>query len=235
MNKEKLSSFIKDELLKDVSEEVLNKFETFENLLLEWNEKFNLTAIKDKEEILEKHFIDSLYLLKYLDIKKHSSFLDVGTGAGFPGIVLAIMKPEVEFTLVESNNKKVSFLNEVRTQLHLNNVFILKGRIEELTALRSNFDYASARAVSQLNILTELIIPYLKVRGIFIAYKGSMVDIEIKQSNRAIHSLDSELIQKETYSLPYSKDGRSLVFIIKKKETKKKYPRPYGEIVSKPL
>ena len=235
MNKEKLSSFIKDELLKDVSEEVLNKFETFENLLLEWNEKFNLTAIKDKEEILEKHFIDSLYLLKYLDIKKHSSFLDVGTGAGFPGIVLAIMKPGVTFTLVESNNKKVSFINEVRSKLHLNNVFILKGRIEELTALRSNFDYASARAVSPLNILIELIIPYLKVKGIFIAYKGSMVDIEIKQSSRALHCLDSELIQKETYSLPYSKDGRSLLFIEKKKENKKKYPRPYGEIVSKPL
>lgn len=235
MNKEKLAAFIKEELHVDVTEDILNKFDLYEKLLLEWNEKFNLTAIKSDEEVLEKHFIDCLYLFKFFELRKHSSFLDIGTGAGFPGMVLAIFKSDVNFTLVESNNKKVTFLNEVRSQLSLNNVTILKGRIEDLSSLKSSFDYASARAVSQLNILTELAVPYLKVHGTFVAYKGSMVDIEIKQANKAIHALDSKLVKKEVYNLPYSKDGRSLVFIQKSKENKKRYPRPYGEIVSKPL
>ncbi len=235
MNKELLKRFINNELHLEVGEDVLNKFALFEDLLLEYNEKFNLTAIKDRDEILEKHFIDSLFLLKYLNFRPHSSFLDVGTGAGFPGIALAIMKSDVNFTLVESNNKKVSFLNEVRERLSLNNVTILKARIEDLTSLREQFDYASARAVSQLNVLVELIVPFLKVKGQFIAYKGSMVEIELKQANKAIHVLDSKLIKTELYELPYSKAGRSLAFIEKSKPTKKKFPRPYGEIVSKPL
>ena len=235
MNKIKLASFINDELHLEINEDVLDLFIKYEELLLEWNEKFNLTAIKDKEEILEKHFIDSMYLMKYVSFKKHDSLLDIGSGAGFPGLVLAILNKDIEFTLVESNGKKVTFLNEVRDKLSLNNVTILKGRIEELSALRSSFNYVTARAVTQLNILIELSIPYLKVKGSLIAYKGSMVDIEIKQASRAIHSLDSRLDKVERFSLPYSKDGRSLVFITKNKENKKKYPRSYSEITSKPL
>ena len=235
MNKEKLASFIKDELYIEISEEKLHSFEVYEEMLLEYNEKFNLTAIKDREEILEKHFIDSMYLIKYQDFKKHDTLLDIGSGAGFPAVVLAILLDDVTFTLVESNGKKVSFLNDLREKLNLKNVFILKGRIEELSQLRSSFDFVTARAVTQLNILVELALPYLKAHGTLIAYKGSMVDFEIKQASRAIHSLEGKLVKKEAFNLPYSKDGRSFVFITKTKENKKKYPRPYGEIVSKPL
>ena len=161
--------------------------------------------------------------------------MDIGSGAGFPGIPLAILFPNLTITLVESNGKKVSFLNEVRNELHLNNLFILQSRVEDLKGLRGEFDYVTARAVTQLNILLELAMPLLKVKGHLLAYKGSMVDIEIKQSERAIHTLDSKIYQKNIYNLPYSKDGRSLVDDIKLKETKNKYPREYSLIIKKPL
>ncbi len=235
MDKNKLADFIKNELHLEINEDILDSFDLFESLLIEWNEKFNLTAIKEKEEILEKHFIDSIYLNKFVSFKKHDTVLDIGSGAGFPAIALAIINTDVNFTLVESNGKKVSFLNEVRNKLQLKNVTILNGRIEDLKVLRSSFDYVTARAVTQLNILVELSIPYLKVNGTLIAYKGSMVDIEIKQANRAIHSLDSKFVKKEVFNLPYSNDGRSFVFIKKCKETKNKYPRSYSLIVNKPL
>ena len=235
MNSEKLVSFLKEELHLTNADELVLKFSKYFELLLEYNEKFNLTAIKDEDEVIEKHFIDSMYLNKFVSSKKHDSLLDIGSGAGFPALVLAIINPEVSFTLVESNGKKVDFLNVVREELKLNNVTILKGRIEDLSSLRSSFNYATARAVSQLNILVELMVPYLKVKGTMIAYKGSMVDIEVKQASRAIHMLDAKLDHIERFNLPYSHDGRSFVFITKIKENKKKFPRPYGEITSKPL
>ena len=235
MDKAKLKEFLENELHLNADEALLDSFQKYEDLLLEWNEKFNLTAIKDPSEILEKHFIDSAYLNKFVSLKKHDTLLDIGSGAGFPGLVLALLNKDVEFTLVESNGKKVSFLNEVREKLNLKNVTILNGRIEELNSLRSSFNYATARAVTQLNMLVELALPYLKVHGTLIAYKGSMVDIEIKQASRAIHSLEGKLVRKEAFSLPYSKDGRSFVFIEKCKENKNKYPRPYSLITSKPL
>ena len=235
MDKLKLKEFLENELHYESSDSLLDAFQKYEDLLLEWNEKFNLTAIKDPSEILEKHFIDSAYLNKFVSFKKHDSILDIGSGAGFPALVLAILNPQANFTLVESNGKKVSFLNEVRDQLNLKNVTILKGRIEELNSLRSSFNYATARAVTQLNMLVELTIPYLKVHGTLIAYKGSMVDIEVKQASRAIHSLEGRLEKIERFNLPYSKNGRSFVFITKTKENKNKYPRAYSLITSKPL
>lgn len=235
MDKTKLSTFIKDELKLDINEEIIDKFSLYEKLLLEWNEKFNLTAITKEDEILEKHFIDSIYPSKFVDFSKKGRLLDIGSGAGFPSIPLAILFPNIEFSLVESNGKKVSFLNEVRTSLKLNNVFILQSRVEDLKTLRGEFDFVTARAVTQLNILLELAIPLLKVKGHLLAYKGSMVDIEIKQSERAFHTLDSKLISKNIYKLPYSNDGRSLLDIVKNKETKNKYPRPYSIITNKPL
>ncbi len=235
MDKQKLKDFINNELSIDVSDMTIDKFSLFEELLLSWNEKFNLTAITKEDEILEKHFIDSLYASKFIDLNKKATLLDIGSGAGFPGIPLAILFPNLTISLVESNSKKVSFLNEVRSSLNLNNVFIFNARIEDLKTLKGKFDFVSARAVTQLNILLELSIPYLKIGGHLLAFKGSMVDIEIKQSIKALHILGAKINVKNIYQLPYSKDGRSLIDIVKTKETKAKYPRQYSLIISKPL
>lgn len=235
MDKQKFKDFIKNELSIDVSDLTIDKFQTYKELLLSWNEKFNLTAITKEDEILEKHFIDSLYVSKFVDLNKKATLLDIGSGAGFPGIPLAIVFPNLTISLVESNSKKVSFLNEVRSTLNLNNVFIFNARIEDLKTLRGKFDFVSARAVTQLNILLELSIPYLKVGGHLLAFKGSMVDIEIKQSERALHTLSAKINTKNIYKLPYSNDGRSLIDIVKIKETKIKYPRQYSLITNKPL
>ena len=222
-------------LLKDygLSEEQISKFETYRDLLLEWNEKFNLTAIKDKDEIEEKHFVDSLYLDKFVDLDK-KSFLDVGTGAGFPGIPLAITHPTLKVTLLESNGKKIKFLNEVKEKLSLNNVEIIQSRAEEFSK-REAFDFVSARAVKELRILLEICFYLVKVNGYFIAYKSSNVDEEIKASKEAFKALQINKIVKHEYSLPKSEDNRVLLEILKEKKTLKKYPRRSSEIVKSPL
>lgn len=235
MDKAKLKSFINNELVAEVSDSVLDKFCLYEKLLIEWNQKFNLTAITKEDEILEKHFIDSIYAFKFVDLTKKATLLDIGSGAGFPGIPLALLCPNLTISLVESNAKKVSFLNEVRSTLGLNNVFIFHSRIEDLATLRGKYDFVSARAVTQLNVLLELGVPFLKVNGHLLAFKGSMVDIEIKQSQKAFHLLDTKIVSKNIYNLPFSKDLRSLLDIIKLKQTKAKYPRAYSLIVNKPL
>lgn len=235
MDKEKLRAFIVEKINPEVTEETLDKFLRYEALLKEWNSRFNLTAIKSEEDVLVKHFIDSIYPIFYIDFKENDTLIDIGSGAGFPGVCLALMLPGVRFTLVESNKKKVSFLEELVKVLELKNVEVLCARAETLTKLRESFDYCSARAVSQLNILLELGIPLLKVNGKFLAYKGSMVDFEIKDAKRALHLLSAEIEEKYTYNLPYIPDGRSLLVIRKRKPTEKKYPRSYSLINNKPL
>ncbi|MCR5332625.1 MAG: 16S rRNA (guanine(527)-N(7))-methyltransferase RsmG [Bacilli bacterium] len=232
MDKEYLESFIKNELHQEVDGELL-KFSLYEKLLKEWNEKFNLTAITDDEGILEKHFIDSIYPMKFVDFK-NKSLCDIGTGAGFPGIPLAILNPSLKVTLVESNGKKVAFLNEVVNSLSLDNVIVVKSRAEEFK-IREEFDYVSARAVTQLNVLSELSIPLLKVNGELLAYKLFDVEEEVKNAFNALKVLDSKIERIEKYKLPISGDGRSLVIVRKLKATKKKYPRQFSEISSKPL
>ena len=156
-----------------LSKEQIIKFEKYANLLLEWNEKFNLTAITKIDEIEEKHFVDSLYLDKYVELD-NLRLLDVGSGAGFPGIPLAIAHPKLHVTLLESNGKKVSFLKEVIKQLELSNVDIIQGRAEEL-GKRESFDIVTARAVKELNILLEISYYLVKVGGVFVAYKSSSI------------------------------------------------------------
>ena len=235
MNKEKLSEFIEKELGTQANETILEKFSTYESLLIEWNRRFNLTAIKEEDDVLVKHFIDSIYPLKFVHFKEGESLIDIGSGAGFPGLCLAIMCPGLKISLVESTGKKVSFMNEVKDKLHLDNVTLLETRAESLNKYKEQFDYASARAVSQLNVLLELTIPLLKVNGHFLAYKGSMVDMEIKQAKRALHILSAEIEEKYTYNLPYINDGRSFLVIRKRKATEHKYPRSYSLIKNKPL
>lgn len=213
--------------------EQISKFERYLDLLLEWNEKFNLTAITDKDEIEEKHFIDSIALTKFFDLKG-KSLLDVGSGAGFPGVPLAIVEPTAQITLLESNGKRISFLKEVVKKLDLKNVEIIQGRAEELNT-REKYDFVTARAVKELNILLELCFYLVKVGGHFVAYKSSSVDEEIKNAKNAFKVLQIDDFKKFDYSLPKSKNSRVFLGILKKNETKKKYPRRYGEIVNHPL
>ena len=234
MNRIYLSSFIIDNLHLDVSEDILLKFEKYESLLKEWNEKFNLTAIIDDEGILEKHFIDSIYPIKYINFK-NKSLCDIGSGAGFPGLPLAILIPSLKVTLVESNGKKVSFLKELVNQLSLDNVGVIKARAEELKDKKGTFDCVSARAVTQLNVLNELAIPLLKVKGKLLAYKLYDVEEELANAKHALKELDSEVIDIFKYQLPISNDGRSLVVISKETATKKRYPREYSQISKSPL
>lgn len=205
----------------------------YSKLLLEWNEKFNLTAITSENEIVEKHFIDSLEIVKYFDLK-NKSLLDVGTGAGFPGMVLAIAIPSLKVTLLESNGKKISFLKEVVSKLNLSNVSIIQGRSEEFEK-REGFDVVTARAVKELKILLEISFHLVKVNGSLIAYKGSNGEEEVKEALCALKSLECGECKVIHYNLPLSKDGRTLIEIRKIKKTKKKYPRSYSEIVKKPL
>ena len=168
----------------DVSDNQLALFQQYSSLLISWNEKFNLTAITDEKQIIEKHFLDSLFLAKYINLD-NKKVLDIGTGAGFPGIPLAIIFPNASFYLSDSNGKKITFLKEVVKQLNLNNVTIIQSRIEEMNKYRDQFDYVSARALKQLNILIELAIPLCKINGSLIAYKGPNYVDEIDLSKNA--------------------------------------------------
>ena len=222
-------------LLKEfgLNNEQITKFEKYLALLLEWNEKFNLTAITDKDEIEEKHFIDSIELVKYFDVK-NKSLLDVGSGAGFPGIPLAIVEPSLKVTLLEATGKRVKFLQEAVKELNLTNVQVIQGRAEELNT-REKYDIVTARAVKELNVLLEICFYLVKVRGTFIAYKSSAVDEEISNAKHAFKCLQIEEYEKFDYFLPKSKNNRVFLGILKKNKTQKKYPRRYGEIIKQPL
>ena len=216
-----------------LNQDQISKFQRYLELLLEWNEKFNLTAITDKDEIEEKHFIDSIELVKYFDLK-NKTLLDVGSGAGFPGIPLAIVEPTLSITLLESNGKRISFLREVVKDLNLKNVEIIRGRAEEL-GTREKYDIVTARAVKELNVLLEISFYLVKVGGCFIAYKSTGVDEEISNAKHAFKCLQINEYKKFDYFLPKSKNSRVFLGILKKFKTQKKYPRRYGEISKSPL
>ena len=222
-------------LLKEygLNEKQISNFVRYRDLLLKWNEKFNLTAITNPDEIEEKHFIDSLFLDKYVDLE-NKTLLDVGSGAGFPGIPLAIAHPNLKVTLLESNGKKISFLKEIVNELNLDNVEIVQARSEEFNK-REAFDIVTARAVKELNILLEITFHLVKVDGLFVAYKSSNIDEEIKHATKAFKALEISDFSKYEYNLPKSQDIRVLLVILKQKSTKKKYPRRYSEIVKAPL
>ena len=209
------------------------KYELYRELLLEWNEKSNLTAIRDKDEIEEKHFLDSLYMDKFVSLE-NKTLLDVGSGAGFPGLALAIAHPTLKVTLLESNKKKTTFLEEVAKRLGLDNVHIVNSRAEDFKE-KEAFDIVTARAVKELNILIELCFAFVKVGGVFTAYKSSNLNQEIDKAKHAFKVLEVGDISKYEYSLPTNKDNRVLLVISKIKATKKRYPRNYSEIVKAPL
>lgn len=214
-----------------VTEQNLKDLDRYKDLLIEYNKKFNLTAIKTEEEIYLKHFYDSLTLVKAINLEDKLSILDIGTGAGLPGLVLKIFYPNLEVTLLDSNHKKILFLETVIKELNLKNITCINSRAENLSSeYREYFDVVTSRAVSELRILCELSIPYLKVGGKLIAMKGNK-DEEIKESNKILEKLDSKIIDIIKFNLPIEESNRSLIIIEKMKKTNSLYPRNYDKIV----
>lgn len=218
------------------NDEQLNKFYNYMNLLLEWNEKINLTAITNPEEIVLKHFIDSLTINKY--IERNKNIVDVGTGAGFPGIPLKIYRPDVKVTLVDSLNKRIIFLNEVIDNLKLSDIYTVHSRIEDFgkdKKYREKFDYVTARAVANLSVLSEYLIPITKVNGKCICMKGSEIEEEVDNSRNAINILGGKIEKIEKFDLPNTDISRNLVIINKIRNTPNKYPRKAGIPAKEPL
>lgn len=215
----------------EITEKNLEDLNIYKEMLLEYNKKFNLTAIKTEEEIYLKHFYDSLTLTKGINLKNNLKLLDIGTGAGFPGLVLKIFYPELEITLLDSNHKKIMFLEQVIQRLNLKNITCLNTRAENLPSnYREYFDIVTSRAVAHLRILSELSIPYLKVNGNLIAMKG-ISETEIKESEKILAELNSNILEVIKFNLPIEGSNRSLIIIEKEKETDKKYPRSYDKIM----
>lgn len=195
-----------------LNEEQIEQFYKYMDLLLEWNQKINLTAITEPEEIIQKHFVDSITIEKYLN--KNAEIIDVGTGAGFPGIPLKIIRPDLKITLLDSLNKRVNFLNNVIENLELSSIYSIHARVEEfgkVSQYREKFDVATSRAVANLATLSEYLIPLVKQGGYAISMKGSEVNEEIEQSKKAINILGGKIEKVDTFKLPQSEIGRAHV------------------------
>lgn len=211
------------------TEEQLKKFYQYMNMLIEWNEKINLTAIIEPKEIILKHFIDSLTIIKYIDTD--SKIIDIGTGAGFPGIPIKIMRENVELTLLDSLNKRIVFLNAVIEKLHLEKIKAVHSRIEEYgknKQYREKYDISTSRAVANLTTLSEYMLPMVKIGGISICMKGSEVEEEISNSKNAIQILGAKIKTVEKFMLPNSENKRNVIILEKIKTTPSKYPRKPG-------
>ncbi len=220
-----------------LTEEQVNMFEVYFDLLVEWNKKLNLTAITDEMGVAVKHFTDSLSILNYIDIPEKAKVIDVGTGAGFPGIVLKIVRPDIELSLLDSLKKRFLFLEEVIDKLNFEADF-LQGRAEEYgndLDCREAYDLVVSRAVANLNTLSEYCLPLTRISGTFAAFKGSGADEEIASARRAISILGGKVKSTNSFELPYDCGQRTIVCIEKIKPTPEKYPRNNGKIKSKPL
>lgn len=232
MNKEE---FVK-ELRKiniEITEEILKKFEIYKDFLIEYNSHTNLTAIKEEKDIYLKHFYDSLTANEF--VKENDKVLDMGTGAGFPGMVLALKNPNSSFVLLDSNNKKINFLTLLKDKLNMNNVEIVHARAEEYIRNHlEEFDVVTSRAVAELRILAELSLPALKVGGIFIPLKSN-IEKEISNFNDALVLLNGKLIEKKEFLLPIENSKRTILKIEHFAKTDELYPRSYDKILKKPL
>ena len=219
----------------NLSQTQLSNLETYKNMLKEYNQKFNLTTILEDENIYLKHFYDSLTLSKALDLTQNLKVLDIGTGAGFPGLVLKIVFPNLDVTLLDSNAKKVSFLNAVISKLQLTNIKVINNRAENLpNSYREYFDVITSRAVAHLRILLELSIPYLKVNGLFIPMKANLNN-ELTESKTTLETLNSKVLSLLEFELPDNLSKRTLITITKNSPTPNTYPRSYDKILKKVL
>lgn len=236
MIKNLLQNYIKDYKI-TLTENQYEQFQKYFELLAEWNEKMNLTAITDESGVALKHFADSLSLLNFVDIPQNSSLADVGTGAGFPGVVLKIARPDIKLTLIDSLNKRLVFLGEVCAQLGID-AELIHSRAEDGARdekLRESFDFAVSRAVARMNVLSEYCLPYVKVGGAFCAMKGAQANEEFKESLNAINTLGGKLENKYFFELPENGGERAIAVVRKVKNTPQKYPRQSGKIKAKAL
>lgn len=222
----------------ELSKEKYEKFMIYMRLLQEWNEKINLTAIVEDEEIIKKHFIDCIKAFKRYELKKANTLIDVGSGAGFPGLPIAIMKKDLKVTLLDSLNKRINFLNTVIAEIGLDNILTIHSRAEDGARnklLRESFDIATSRAVANMSVLAEFCLPYVKLGGNFIALKGPAIEQEIKDSKIAIKTLGGELIDISEVSIEDTELRHNLVVIKKVKVCSKTYPRKAGLITKNPI
>ena len=220
----------------NLSDSQAEKFEKYYKLLIEWNEKINLTRIVEPEEVAVKHFADSLAITKYFDIPENASLIDVGTGAGFPGIPLKIFREDIKLTLLDSLNKRLNFLDTVAEEIGID-VNTVHSRAEDAgkdVAQRESYDIAISRAVARLNTLCEYCIPLVKIGGSFIAMKAADYKEELKEAENAVKTLGGEVVSVNEFNLEGAGE-RALIVINKKENTPDKYPRAGKKIKNKPL
>ena len=225
-----------EELGIKLSKEQAEMFFNYMNLLLEWNEKINLTAITEEKEVIVKHFVDSLTIAKY--IPEGASLVDVGTGAGFPGIPLKIIREDLKITLLDSLQKRINFLDVVIKELNLENIDTIHARVEEFgknSKYRESFEVATSRAVANLSTLTEYLLPLVKVGGIAVCMKGSSIEEELETSKKAINVLGGKVSNVFEFDLPKTDIKRNIVIVDKINKTPSKYPRKPGMPSKEPI
>lgn len=239
-----MADFISKELLKDkaavygveLDDKALERFDIYARLLVEWNEKINLTAITEPDEIVIKHFVDSLSVFSAIDIPEGARVIDVGTGAGFPGVAMLIARPDLEITLMDSTNKKLNVIRDILENIGLEANVVHK-RAEEAGQskdFRESYDFATARAVSNLRDLSEFCLPFVKVGGTFISMKSAKADEEIEEGKKAISVLGGRIKEKKTFNLEDAGE-RTVILIEKFSSTPAKYPRPSAKMAKNPI
>lgn len=227
-----------DTLLLTLTKKQIQQFNEYYRILVEWNEFMNLTAITEFEEVIKKHFVDSLSIVKAIDMNEIQTVIDIGTGAGFPGIPLKIVFPHLKVTLLDSLNKRIKFLKQVIESLELEEINTIHGRAEDYAkqkAYREQYDLCVSRAVANLSTLSEYCLPYVKVDGMFVPYKSGEIDNELLCSKNAVKILGGKIQNVIKFKLPGTDIGRSFVKIRKIKSTEKKYPRKAGLPSKEPL
>lgn len=220
----------------ELTDSQLNAFETYYDMLIDRNKVMNLTAITEFDEVMDKHFLDSVYLFRSIKLKADYKLIDIGTGAGFPGIPLKIVFPELKITLLDSLNKRVGFLNDVIDELNLNDIEAIHGRAEDIArdkAYRASYDIAVSRAVANLSTLSEYCLPFVKIGGKFVSYKSGDCADEVDNAKSAIHLLGGKINKIDEFS--YSNNSRSFIVIDKVMNTSNKYPRKAGLPSKTPL
>lgn len=236
MNEKQFINALKEQGI-ELSAEQISQFKTYFEMLVEWNEKINLTAVTELEEVYLKHFYDSITPLFYATIEEGASLCDVGAGAGFPSIPMKIIRPDLKITIVDSLNKRITFLNELTAVLKLDKIHLVHDRAETFGQhqARHMFDVVTARAVAQLNVLAELCLPLVRTGGQFIVMKGKKAPEEMEESQFALDVLGGKIVEVHQLSLPQEDSDRYIITVDKTSKTPKKYPRKPGTPNKSPL